>query len=131
MTVRRHNPPEWPEPADYSEVTVATGQKLVFVSGQVGNDAAGHLVGPGDLAAQARQAFRNVITALGAGGASPTDIAKMTWYVVNYSEELLPAIMEARRGVFGEHTPATTMVGVQALARPRYLIEVEAIAVLD
>jgi enamine deaminase RidA (YjgF/YER057c/UK114 family) len=103
----------------------------VFVSGQVAEDAGGTLVGPGDFAAQARQAFANVGRALAAAGASPEQVARITICVVAYRPECLPAIREARTAVFGEHKPADTLLGVEALAEPEYLIEVDAIAVLD
>jgi enamine deaminase RidA (YjgF/YER057c/UK114 family) len=115
----------------HTHVVVATGRKTVFVSGQVALDTDGNLVGEGDVIAQARQAFRNVATALDAAGATVADVAKITWYVVNYSDALFPALMDARSEVFGDHAPAGTLVGVQALGSPAYLTEVEAIAVLD
>ena len=107
----------------------ATGNRLVFVAGQVADDAQGNLVGPGDLAAQARQAFANVGRALAAAGAAPEQVAKITIYVVHHRPEYLPAISEARAAVFGDHKPTDTLVGVEALAEPGYLIEVDAIAV--
>lgn len=131
MTIQRHNPAELPQPRGYSQVTVATGKRIVFIAGQVALDPEGNLVGAGDLGAQARQAFRNLIAALASVGAAPTDVAKITWYVVNYSENLRPTIAAARREAFGEYAPASTLVGVQALALPGFLIEVEATAVLD
>jgi enamine deaminase RidA (YjgF/YER057c/UK114 family) len=83
------------------------------------------------VVAQAEQVYRNVVTALDAAGAKPSDVVKLTTYVVGHRPELLQSIMAARRPAFGDHHPASTYVGVQALARPQYLIEVEAIAVLD
>ena len=94
-------------------------------------DAQGDLVAPGDLAAQARQAFANVGRALAAGGARPEQVTKITIYVVHHRAEYLPDISEARISVFGDHKPADTLVGVETLAEPGYLIEVEAIAVVD
>jgi len=61
---------------------VARGSRIVFVSGQVALNADGQLVGERDLAAQAAQAFRNLLAALRAVGATAADVAKMTWYVV-------------------------------------------------
>lgn len=101
------------------------------MSGQVALDADGNLVGEGDVIAQARQSFRNVATALAAAGAGVADVAKITWYVVDYSDTLFQALMDARSEVFGDHAPAGTLVGVQALGSPAWLTEVEAIAVLD
>jgi enamine deaminase RidA (YjgF/YER057c/UK114 family) len=131
MTLQRYNPSELSPARSYSQVVVAQGTKTVYVSGQVALDAAGNLVGPGDLAAQARQAFRNLVAALAAAGVTPVNVAKMTWYVLNYAESVLPMLIEARREAFGPHAPASTLIGVQALAQAGFLIEVEAIAVLD
>jgi enamine deaminase RidA (YjgF/YER057c/UK114 family) len=110
---------------------VAAGSRWVFVAGQEPEDERGNLVGPGDLGAQARQVFANVGRALAAGGARPGQITKITIFVVDYRPEHLPAIEEARVELFGDHKPADTIVGVGALSRPGYLIEVEAIAVVD
>lgn len=125
------NPDDLPQPQSYSHVTVATGTKLVFVAGQVAEDRRGSVVGPGDLEAQARQAFANVGRALVAGGARPEQVAKLTIFVVKYRPESLAAIEEGRAALFGDHKPADALVGVEALSDPRYLIEVEAIAVVD
>jgi enamine deaminase RidA (YjgF/YER057c/UK114 family) len=103
----------------------------VFVAGQVADDAQGNLVGPGDLAAQARQVFANVGRSLAAAGTGPEQVTKITIYVVHHRPEYLPDISEARMAVFGDHKPADTLVGVEALAEPEYLIEVDAIAVVD
>jgi enamine deaminase RidA (YjgF/YER057c/UK114 family) len=112
-------------------VVVATGGKLVFVAGQEPEDEEGSVVGPGDLAVQARQVFANVGRALAAAGARPDQVTKITIFVVDYRREHLAAIEAGRVVLFGDHKPADTVVGVQALARPEYLIEVEAIAVVD
>ena len=131
MTLELINPEDLPTPESYTHVIAATGNRLVFVAGQVADDAQGNLVGPGDLAAQARQAFANVGRALAAAGAEPEQVAKLTIYVVHHRPEYLPDISEARMAVFGNHKPADTLVGVETLAEPGYLIEVEAIAVVD
>jgi len=131
MTIQLINPADLPAPKSYTQVAVATGSRVVFVAGQVANDAAGNLVGPGDLAAQARQAFTNVGRALAAAGARPDQVARITIYVVRYRPEYLPALSEARIAVFGDHKPADTLLGVEALAHPAFLIEVEAVAVLE
>ena len=131
MTLELIDPEELPTPASYTQVIAATGSRLVFVAGQVADDAEGNLVGPGDLAAQAHQAFANVGRALAAAGAGPEQVTKITIFVVHHRPEYLPDISEARIAVFGEHKPADTLVGVETLAEPGYLIEVEAIAVVD
>jgi enamine deaminase RidA (YjgF/YER057c/UK114 family) len=116
----------------YAQVLVARGSRLVFVSGQVSVDEGGQVVAPGDLAGQARQAHANLMAALAAAGATVGDIAKLTTYVVGYRPELLQAIRDARAAVLGPgESPASTLIGVEALVSPDYLIEVEAYAVVD
>jgi enamine deaminase RidA (YjgF/YER057c/UK114 family) len=58
-------------------------------------------------------------------------VVKITTYVVHHRPEYRPWISEARAAAFGDHKPTSTLVGVEALALPDYLIEVEAIAVVD
>lgn len=131
MTLEGINPKDLPTPLSYTHVIVATGSTLVFVAGQEPEDEQGNLVGPGDLAAQARQVFANLGRALAAGGARPDQVAKITIFVVDYRPGYLPAIEEGRVALFGDHKPGDTLVGVEALSRPEYLIEVEAIAIID
>ena len=125
------NPDDLPTPLSYHQVAVATGSRLIFVAGQVSEDVEGRLVGAGDFALQARTAFANVGRALAAAGARPDQVARITIYVAGHRAELLPLISEARDAVFGDHRPADTLLGVETLAEPGYLIEVEAIAVTD
>ena len=89
------------------------------------------LVGHGDLGTQARQVFANLGRALAASGARPEQVVKITIYVVNHKREYLPIIEEARITLFGEHKPADTLIGIATLSNPDYLIEVDAIAVID
>jgi enamine deaminase RidA (YjgF/YER057c/UK114 family) len=131
MTLELINPEELHTPASYTHVVAATGGRLVFVAGQAADDAEGNLVGRGDLAAQARQAFANLGRALAAAGAAPEQVARITIYVVHHRPEYLPVISEARIAIFGDHKPADTYLGVETLAETGYLIEVEAIAVVD
>jgi enamine deaminase RidA (YjgF/YER057c/UK114 family) len=131
MTLERINPQTLSTPLAYSHVVVASGGKLVFVAGQEPEDERGNLVGPGDLGAQAHQVFGNVGRALAAAGAVPEQVTKITIFVAHYRREYLSAIDEARMALFGDHKPADTLVGVEALSRPEYLIEVEAMAIVD
>lgn len=131
MTLELINPDDLPVPPTYTHVVVATGTKLVFVAGQEPEDANGNVVGVGDLAAQARQVFANLGRALASAAARPDQVAKITIYVVHLRPEYLPVIEAARVELFGEHRPADTVVGVEALARPEYLVEVDATAVVD
>jgi enamine deaminase RidA (YjgF/YER057c/UK114 family) len=125
------NPGDLATPHTYTHVVVARGTRLVFVAGQVAEDGQGNLVGRGDLAVQARQAFENVGRALAAAGARPEDVTKITILVVGYRTEQLGVIEAGRQALFGDHKPADTLVGVEALAEPERLIEVEAVAVVE
>ena len=102
MTLELINPDELPTPESYTQVIAATGSRMVFVAGQMAEDAHGNLVGPGDLAAQARQVFANVGRALAAAGAKPEQVTKITIYVVDHRPEYLPEISAARVAVFGD-----------------------------
>ena len=131
MSLELINPDDLPVPEMYTQVVVATGSKLVFISGQQPEDIHGKLVGHGDFAAQARLAFGNLGRALSAAGARPEQVCKITIYIVDYDrDEHVPIIEEAQISLFGDHKPANVIVGV-AIMSPGYLIEVDAIAVID
>jgi len=132
MGLERLTPAGLFKPAAYTQVVVARGRRMVFLAGQVSIDAEGKLVAPGDFSGQVRQAFANLRTALEGAGATPADVTKITIYIVGYRPEMRALLGEARSAVFGPTTlPASTLVGVQALAEPDFLIEIEAVAVLD
>lgn len=128
---------EYPRPAGlminpaYSHVAVASGARTIYTAGHVATDENGAVVGAGDLGAQTEQVLRNLGRALEAAGASFADVVKITTYVVNYKPEDRPIIAKARAPFFAGRTPpASTLVGVQALAMPEWRIEIEAIAVV-
>ncbi|CAN7149288.1 RidA family protein [Devosia sp. LjRoot16] len=131
MALELINPSDLPVPQTYTQVVVATGSKLVFIAGQEPEDIHGKLVGRGDLATQARQVFDNLGRALSAAGARTDQVTRINIYVVNYERDAcLPIIEQARVALFGDHKPADTVLGVATLS-PGYLIEVDAIAVVD
>lgn len=111
---------------------MTTGRRTLYVSGQVAWDAERRLVGGSSVALQAQQAFRNLKAVLDQAGASPSDVAALRIYIVDYEPELAGEVGGAFRAFFSpEAAPATTWVGVAALADPDLLIEIEAVAVLD
>jgi enamine deaminase RidA (YjgF/YER057c/UK114 family) len=115
----------------YTHVVATTGPTTIYISGQVALDAAGSVVGPGDLAAQTAKVMENLQTALAAAGATFDDVVKITTFVVDYQPEHRPIIGEVRgRYLPPAQPPASTLVGVQALALPEFLIEIEAVAVV-
>jgi len=125
------NPPTLATPRGYTHVVTTTGGKMVFIAGQVAWDVKGEIVGKGDLRAQATQAYANLQAALAAAGATTADVVKLNTYVVSFKSADLPVIREVRGQFFPqENLPASTLVGVQALALDGLLIEIEAIAMV-
>ena len=112
---------------DLCQVVVAKGS-MVFVRGQVGQDlATSKSVGIGDAGAQADQAMKNIAILLAEAGARLEDICKITIYIIDprYREAAYRAVGQHLKGVF----PVSTGIVVSALARPEWLVEVDAIAV--
>lgn len=127
-----HRPKGVGEARGYSHAVSVAGGRTIYVSGQVAFDAAGNFVGEGDFAAQARQVFANLKAVLRDAGASFDDVVKLTTFIVNYTPELRPVLAEVRAEYLpAKRPPASTLVGVQALAVEGLLIEIEAVAVLD
>ena len=128
------NPESLPTWKDFftNIVTVeANSLKTVYLAGQVGVDHSKNFVGNGDLESQTQQSFKNVSTALATVGATLADITKITIYVVNYKPENAAVIGKVIGAYFPNQKPACSLIGVQALAEERFLIEVEAIAVVE
>lgn len=115
----------------YSQAAVASGSRVLFVSGQVPEDERGALVGAGDFEAQARQVFRNLQRVMEGAGGSLSDVAKIGVFLVDAGPASYEVLGRLRRELFGERFPASTMVEVQRLVSPEWLIEVEAWAVLE
>jgi enamine deaminase RidA (YjgF/YER057c/UK114 family) len=116
----------------FSQAVSASGRRTLYVSGQTAWDANKRLVGGSDLRAQAKQALLNLRTVLDASGGTLADVVSLRIYVVGYEARKAEAVGSALREFFsGETTPASTWVGVAALADPGFLIEIEAVAVLD
>ena len=125
--------PNWAESfTQVITVSSAGPAKTVYVSGQVAVDQDQNLIGDGDLAAQAMQAFQNLELALAAGGATITDVVRMNIYVKDYKPENAATVSEALRRHFPHHQlPTSTWLGVQALAKEGFLIEVDAVAIVE
>jgi enamine deaminase RidA (YjgF/YER057c/UK114 family) len=132
MKIEFLNPPELGPTFGWTHAVSATGGKTIYVSGQVGVNERGEVVGKGDLRAQTEQAFRNIAVALAAAGATFADVVMTKLYVVGLRPEHIPIIREVRgRYVSADKPPASTLVGVSALVGPDWLIEIDAVAVVD
>jgi enamine deaminase RidA (YjgF/YER057c/UK114 family) len=117
------------DPPAYSQAVKVTGaQTLLFLSGQVAYDAKGNAAYRGDIVGQAREVFRAIKAQVEAGGGTLANVVKLSTYLtdIRHRAEIVPV----REEFFGKKLPASTLVGVAALAHPDWLIEVEAIAVL-
>lgn len=115
----------------YSQAVAVGAKRLLFVSGQVPEDANGELVGRGSLEAQARQVFVNLQRTVEGAGGRLSDVVKTGILLVDVTPAGLEVLGRVRREFFGERLPASTLAGVTGLASPEWLIEVEAWAALD
>ena len=135
MKLTHLNPPDLPDwSALFSQVVIAEGSalRIIAISGQVGVDRQRAVSGDGGFAAQLDAAFRNLAAALSAASCSVADLVKLTIYVVGYTPEKALAITETVRQHFGSRPlPACSLIGVQALARPEFQVEVEALAIAE
>ncbi len=112
----------------FSQAAIAEGKRLVFISGQVGMTASGDSAGD-DITSQTRQAFENLRLILESLGASLDDIVATDVFMVNIERDL-EGYLEVRREYFPENPPASTLVQIQRLVAPEYLVEIKAIAEL-
>ncbi len=114
----------------YAQVVEATGSRGVFVAGCMPFDADNQFVGEGDLHAQAIQVLDVLRRSLAACGAEPKHVVRTRTFVTDVEEYLRVGHGEWV-AFFGEHLPASTLLGVSALADPRVMVEIEAYACLD
>ena len=123
------NPPSLVKPNGYTHVVVAPDGRTAYIAGQVAYDSTGQLVGGSDFRAQAERVFQNLERALASVGGSLGDVVKTTTFVTDAKH--VPALRDIRLKYLGRgHPPANTLVVVSSLARPEFLIEIEAVAVL-
>lgn len=126
---RFHNLPSLPKPPGYTHVVEAIGPgRLVFISGQLGQDREGRL--GAHFRSQAVQVFENLGAALRIAGADFRHLVKLNNYLIDISADL-SSFREIRdRYLNTASPPAGTTIQVPALARPGALLEVEAVALI-
>ena len=129
---RLFNPKSMPGTIGYSHVAEITGGKIVYISGQVSLDETDAIVGEENFGAQAEQVFQNLRMAVEAVGGTFSNIVKLNYYCVDSVEPSQIAVVRGIRNRFvnTENPPASTVVVVSRLARPEFLIEIEAVAVI-
>ena len=107
----------------------ARAGKTLYIAGQVAQDLAGNVVGKDDIEAQARQAFTNLQNIMQETGGSLLNIVKMTTFLTDFN--YIDTFLSVRNEFFSEPLPPNTLLIINSLALPDYMIEVEAVAVLD
>ncbi len=121
------NPPAVRAPTGYTHAIHITGDyRRLIISGQVGMAQDGNVPGSGE--GQIAQAFANLRAVLTANGMTVQNIVKTTAFLTDRG--LLDSFRQARGAVFGEHAPASTLLFVAGLADPRWVVEIEAEAVV-
>lgn len=129
MIRREIQPASVPHPvAEYAQGVEVQGGRTLYISGQVPMDAEGSLVGD-DIRAQARQVFRNLRALIEEAGGQMSDIVKLTTYLTDMDD--YRDFVEVRSEFIAPPYPAATLVAVSALVRPEWLLEVEAVAVIE
>lgn len=131
--IREHlNPDTLAPPPGYSQVVKVTDGTTIYLAGQVAWDRDRDIVGENDFEAQTRQVFHNVAEALAAVGAGFGDLVKIGIYVVDHDMEKMAIVRRVRDEIMdGITPPASTLLGVEALAVPGLMIEIDAIAVVN
>jgi enamine deaminase RidA (YjgF/YER057c/UK114 family) len=134
MAVEFRHPDGLLQQTDYSPVAVATGSRLVLLAGQAGVTPDFKPAAP-DLAGQVHAALRNIIIGVRGAGGDVGDLARLTFYIVDWVpekwNEVLAGITQAQAEGLPAPTPPITIIGVQALFTPDFVVEIEATAVLD
>jgi enamine deaminase RidA (YjgF/YER057c/UK114 family) len=127
--MRHMNPAAIAKPGGYTHVVEVTGPgRVVYIAGQLGLKPNGDIAG--DFRAQCVQAFENLKAALAAVGATFDDVVKLNNYLIDIPKNL-GAYREVRdKYVNTSQPPASTTIGIPALARPDALYEVEAVVLL-
>ena len=127
MAVKTFNPPELPSsgaPYDHiSIVSVSPTAKLISIAGQIGRDFKTGTTGS-TFKEQIEIALINVDKCLATAGATKKDITRVTQYIVHLNHEA-PTRRELYLKYFGDLRPPSTVVGVDKLALPELLYEIE------
>jgi len=130
MKKRTLQPAGWPRPKGYANGMTASG-RLVVTAGVVGWDTEGRFAD--GLAAQCAQTFANIVAILAEGGAAPSDVVRMTWFITSRADYMAQsrAIGQAYRKWFGTHYPTMSVIEVSALMENAAMVEIEATAIVS
>ena len=123
--IERINPEGMTQPTAYSHLVMY--ERLMFIAGQVALDGDGNVIGEGDMGAQLRQVFENMKSVLAFRGADFSNIVKINIFTTDI--DALRQSFSIRSEYFGKHAPASTLLQIERLARPVFMVEIEAIAI--
>lgn len=126
MTKRVDLDPGWEWAKKFSLTLGVKVGNTIYVSGQGAINAKGEMVGKNDMKAQTRQTFENIEAILAEGGASMSDVVKITVFLTDLSR--YAEFSAVRAEVFPDKVPASTAVATPALVLPEMLVEIEAVA---
>jgi len=126
MAHRRTNPPGMRPPGgNYTHsIEIAPGARWLYVAGQTGVDVDGNV--PDGIEAQSDIAFSNMVKVLEASGFGLEDVVFMKSFLTRREDR--DGYQKVRSKYWGDIKPASTFLLVQGLARPEFLVEVEAVA---
>lgn len=130
MDIKTHNPTPWLQGFGLNHaVEVRGGERTLYLAGQTATDADGTPMHPGDLVAQYKAAWRNLVDALAAADMTPANLVRLNMYTLD-----VPAFMEVADQIMPLHGQAgaqvcTTLLGVSELYHPDILIEIEGTAI--
>jgi reactive intermediate/imine deaminase len=123
--IERSNPAGMTQPTAYSHLVQF--DRLMFIAGQVALDENGNVIGEGDMNAQVRQVLTNLQKVLASRDADFSDVVKINIFTTDIDKFFQSS--DIRREFFAGHAPASTLVQIERLARPVFLVEIEAIAI--
>ncbi len=123
--IERINPAGMTQPTAYTHLV--KHDDTLYIAGQVSLDAEGNVVGRGDIVAQFRQAMENLKIILASEGADFSNVVKTTIFTTSIDE--FRKVGPVRAEYFGDSAPASTLVQIEQLARPVFMVEIEAIAI--
>lgn len=116
----------------FSQVVTSQGGTHVHIAGQTPVDKAGNPVGIGDIEAQTHQVMQNLKEALSAVSATFDDVVKLTVLIVDYEPSVRGVVLGVTsQYISADRAPAATLIGVQSLISEAFLVEIDAVAVID
>ncbi|MFF5078216.1 RidA family protein [Actinoplanes sp. NPDC000266] len=135
MSVEFLHPEGLLKQTDYSPVAVGTGSRIVLLAGQAGVTP-DFLPAAPDLGGQVEAALRNIIAGVRGAGGDVGDLARLTFYVVDWTAEKWDDVLAAITRVQEQDglpvpAPPLSIIGVQALFTPDFVVEIEATAILS